>query len=49
LVLLAASWKFIAIAAVAVGGFFARFFRKIKKAGKIVEVPPIQNKTPIDK
>jgi uncharacterized membrane-anchored protein len=49
LVLLAASWKFIAIAAVAVGGFFARFFRKMKKAGKIVEVPSIQNNTPTDK
>jgi uncharacterized membrane-anchored protein len=49
LVLLAASWKFIAIAAVAVGGFFARFFRKIKKAGRIVEIPPIQNNPPTDK
>jgi uncharacterized membrane-anchored protein len=48
LALLAGGWKIILIAAVAVGGFFARFFRKIKNARGSIERTSTQTKTPSD-
>ena len=49
LALLAGGWKIIAITLVAIGGFCARLFRRIKKPRGIVEVPSIQNNPPTDK
>jgi hypothetical protein len=48
LAVLAAGWKVIAVAVVAIGGFFTRFFRRITKSRAVVRDASIQNKTTPD-
>jgi uncharacterized membrane-anchored protein len=48
LAVLAASWKVIAIGVIAIGGFFTRFFRRIKKSRAVVQDASIQDKATPD-